>query len=283
MPVRSRGARLLFRVALLLALGCPGAPARAADAPRVVPGAPNLELPPPPPEAMPAAPSSPAPASPTGGGDAEPAPAEPAPAPGAPIVPDTLARSGRHQLAFGARFAYRLGDAGTAIPPAAGYGVVGSYAFTYARVAGVVDLSVGADFSSDRFATEEQGIDGTAMYSSTRVLSENEFILGQTFALAAGPIRPFATLGVGVGFGSFETVAPQYRVPNSAKGSETDTHLLGRAAAGLDIPVGSGWAVRLRANYTAVRRAAPYVTAAGPILPLFGDLLDIDVQAVYRF
>lgn len=227
----------------------------------------------------------------TGGGDAEPAPGEPAAAPppraGAPISSDTLAHAGRHQLAFGARFAYRLGDAGSAIPPAAGYGVAGSYAFTYARVADAVDLALGLDFSSDRFATGEQGMGSGGVtlgpYSSTRVLSENEFVLAQTFALSAGPVRPFASLGLGVGIGSFETVAPQFWSPNSMKGSETDTHLLGRAALGIDVLLGSGWALRLRGNYTAVRRAAPYPTAAGPTLPLFGDLLDIDVQAVYRF
>jgi len=273
---------------LLVALGLT-TPARAADAPVVVPGAPNLQLPPPPPDAIPQAAPATAGAPPeSAGGDAEPAPGEPAPSStGAPVISDSPARSGRHHLAFGARFAYRLGDAGQAISPAAGYGVVGSYDFTYARVGEAVDLSLGLDFSSDRFATGEQGMGGNnaalVAYDSTRVLSENDFLLVHTFALAAGPVRPFATLGLGLGIGSFESVAPQFRSPNSSKGSETDTHLLGRGTLGVEVPVGSGWAVRLRGDYTAVRRAAPFVTATGQTLPLFGDLLDIDVQAVYRF
>jgi len=285
MPIRSARP-----TAVLLALlcVCAGSRARAEDAPAIVPGAPNLQLPPPPPESAPQAAPAPPPAS--GGGDAEPAPGEPpaaSPSGGAPVVSDSPLRSGRHHLAFGARFAYRLGDAGKAISPAAGYGVVGSYYFTYARVGDAVDLALGVDFSSDRFATGEQGMGGNGAtvvaYSSTRVLSENDFLLEQMFALAAGPVRPFATLGLGVGIGSFESVDPRFTSPNSTKGSETDTHLLGRAALGLDVPVGSGWAVRLRGNYTAVRRAAPFVTGMGQTLPLFGDLLDIDVQAVYRF
>jgi len=282
----------------LLCLGGAGA-AAAGDAPVVVPGAPNLTLPPPPADNDPVPPPVPAlPVEPQGGGDAEPAPLSPAAEPprstsGAPVVSDTLARSGRHRVAFGLRFAYRLGDAGQAISPAAGYGIAGSYGFTYARVAEALELSAGVDFSSDRFATGEQGTtmndsgpmnsSATVNYGSTRVLSENDFILGQTFAFRSGPIRPFVTLGVGVGIGSFETVDPRFTPPQKTSGSETDTHLLGRGALGFDIAIGPSWAVCVRGNYTAVRHAAPYASGAGPILPLFGDLLDIDLQAVYRF
>ena len=84
------------------------------------------------------------------------------------MVSDALAHGARHQLAFGARFAYRLGDAGKAISPAAGYGVVGSYYFTYARLGDAVDLSLGVDFSSDRFATGEQGMGGNGATTFTR-------------------------------------------------------------------------------------------------------------------
>jgi len=274
--------RRIIVACVSLCLGGAGA-AVASDAPVVVPGAPNLTLPPPAPDSDPTPPpvASPPPET-QGGGDAEPAPLSPgSEAPrsrsGAPVISDTLPRSGRHRVAFGLRFAYRLGDAGQAISPPAGYGIAGSYGFTYARVAEVLDLSAGVDFSSDRFAAGEQGVTATGPYDSTRVLSENDFILAQTFALAAGPVRPFVVLGVGLGLGSFESVAPQYR------GQETDTHFLGRGALGLDIVVAPAWSVCLRGNYTAVRRAAPYVTNAGQTLPLFGDLLDIDVQAVYRF
>jgi len=262
---------------------CGASAAAAGDAPVVVPGAPNLALPPPPADSAPVPPPVAAPpVESQGGGDAEPAPLSPgAEAPrsttGAPVISDTLAPGGRHRVAFGVRFAYRLGDPGQTISPAAGYGVVGSYGFTYARVGETLDLSAGVDFSSDRFAAGEQGQAGPSLYDSTRVLSENNFILAQTFQLHAGPVRPFLVLGVGLGIGSFQSVAPQYR------GQETDTHLLGRGALGVDIVVAPAWSICLRGNYTAVRRAAPYVTDAGQTLPLLGDLLDIDVQAVYRF
>ena len=295
LPSTAARARLLFPAAVLLALVGPTTSARADDAPVVVPGAPNLQLSPPPPEAAPPPPSAPSPPA-TSGGDAEPAPGEPAPrvpSSGAPIVSDSPARGGRHHLAFGARFAYRLGDAGQAISPAAGYGVVGSYDFTYARVADALELAAGVDFSSDRFATSEQGTttsdggDGntpvSVSYGSTRVVSENNFIATQTFAFPAGPVRPFATLGVGAGIGSFETVDPRLKRSDQTTGSETDTHFLARGTLGLDVTVAGSWGVRLRGDYTAVRRAAPFVTGIGQTLPLFGDLLDIDVQAVYRF
>jgi hypothetical protein len=289
-------AYVTYLVACAAWLAVAGA-AMAKAAPTVVPGAPNLALPPPA-ESVPAAPPPEAPPAepPHGGGDAEPAPLSPAseaprPSTGAPPVSDTLAPSGRHRVAFGARFAYRLGDAGQAISPAAGYGIVGSYGFTYARVADAVELSASLDFASDRFATAEQGTttDGpgsgatTVTYSSTRVLSENDFVLGQTVAFPLGPVRPFLMLGVGVGVGSFETVDPQLRPANRTSGSETDTHLLGRGTLGLDIAVSPSWAVCVRGDYTAVRRAAPFPTPSGQALPLFGDLLDIDVQAVFRF
>jgi len=160
----------------------------------------------------------------------------------------------------------------------------------------VLELAAGVDFSSDRFATGEQGTttsDGdpnnptststTVTYGSTRVVSENNFIAAQTFALPLGSVRPFVTLGVGVGIGSFETVDPQLKSSLNTSGSETDTHLLGRGTLGMDIAVGPSWGIRLRGDYTAVRRAAPFMTGTGLALPLFGDLLDIDVQAVYRF
>jgi len=284
------------QAAVLLAVAFTFVAARASaeDAPAIVPGAPNLALPPPPPDAIPEASPPPQAAAPSGGGDAEPAPGEPAPRPpGAPVVADTLPHGGRHRLAVGARFAYRLGDAGQAISPAAGYGIVGSYDFTYARVGNRLELAAGVDFSSDRFATGEQGtttddtgpgnIPMTVTYSSTRVLSENNFIVAQTFALDAGSIRPFVMLGAGLGIGSFESVDPRYKPADKASGGETDTHLIGRAALGFDIPVGPAWSVRVRGDYTAVRRAAPFTTTAGVSVPLFGDLLDIDVAAGYRF
>jgi hypothetical protein len=262
------------------------------------PPPPEWGLPPPgaaaPPTGVPSEPASEAPSG--GGGDAEPAPpssggdAEPAPispAEGAPARAgadsDSLARGGRHRIAIAPRFAYRLGAAGRSIPPAAGYGVVGTFDFTYARPNDILELTLGVDFSSDRFATTEQGATTQAggepaTYASTRVISENSFILAQTFACRVGAVRPFVTLGVGAGFGYFDSVAVAYR-----PGHERDTQLLGRASVGLDILVSEIWGLTVRGDYTAARYTAPFVTETGQSLPLFGDVLDINVGALYRF
>ncbi len=218
-----------------------------------------------------------------GGGDAEPAPPVPgAPRAGGGASSDSGAAMGRHRVAVSARFAYRLGDAGRAVTPAAGYGIVGTYDFAYARPDDVIELAVGVDFSSDRFATGEQGV-GTqagvpASFSSTRVISENNFVLTHTVAFRVAPVRPFFALGVGVGVGYFDSVAPAYR-----PGYERDTHFLGRASLGLDLQVTEVWGITVRGDYTFVRGATAFMTDGGLALPLFGDVLDVNLGAAYRF
>jgi hypothetical protein len=197
-------------------------------------------------------------------------------------MPDGPPAKPRHRIAVMPRFAYRLGDAGRAISPAAGYGVGGTYEWTYARASREIELALGLDFSSDRFATAEQGLStqsGVATpYDSTRLIIESTFVLTHTVAFPVGPVRPFLTLGAGIGFGDLESVAPAYR-----PGSLHDRQLLGRAAVGLDVIVTRIWFATLRADYTAVRRADPLRLDAGGSLSVFGDVLDINVGLAYRF
>jgi hypothetical protein len=217
------------------------------------------------------------------GGDAEPAPSLPgAPRSGGGASSDSGDVTGRHRVAISARFAYRLGDAGRAVTPAAGYGIAGTYDFAYARPDDVIELAVGVDFSSDRFATGEQGVSTqvgvAATFSSTRVISENNFVLTHTVAFRVAPVRPFFALGAGVGVGYFDSVATAYR-----PGYERDTHFLGRASLGLDLRVTEVWSITLRGDYTFVRGASAFMTEGGLALPLFGDVLDINLGAAYRF
>lgn len=251
-------------------VGSPGA--GAAGSPSSTPPAAS------PPVSAPAAPAGDGPASsapppPPAGGDAEPAPI---------AVPDGAPTGPRHRIAFAPRFAYRLGDAGKAITPSAGYGVGGTFDWTYVRPAPEIELTIGVDFGSDRFGTSEQGVSlqaGTATpYASTRLILESTFVLTHTVAFHAGPIRPFLALGAGVGFGDLTSVAPAYK-----PGTLQDRQLLGRVSVGLDIVVTSIWFATLRADYTAVRRADPLVLETGGELPVFGDLLDINLGLAYRF
>jgi hypothetical protein len=221
------------------------------------------------------------------GGDAEAAPATPnaTPTRTPTAAAEAEAHWRRHRIAIGPRFSYRLGDAGRAVTPAPGYGVVGTFEVGYARPAPRLELALGLDFSSDLF-TKGEGVhqkDGT-LQSTSRVISESNFVLVHTAAASFGRARPFVTLGAGIGFGHFESFAPELGGGASSSGaaSSNDTHLLGRAAVGVDVSFGDTWSGSLRADYTAVRRASPIATPAGPA-PVFGDLLDVDVAFVYRF
>ncbi|HEY4395778.1 MAG TPA: hypothetical protein VGP64_17035 [Polyangia bacterium] len=258
---------------------CAAGAARAEAPPALFP---LPVAPPPPPEpgdGAAVAPLAPPAEPPSGGGDAEPAPL----APNAHPDEGMDSRNGRHRIAISPRFAYRLGDAGHGISPAAGYGIAGTFDFSYARPDELLELTIGVDFSSDRFATGEQGTTTTqngaaTTYASTRVISENDFLLTHTVGFRLGPVRPFFVLGLGLGVGYFDSVAPAY-----LPGKETDTHLLGRGSVGLDVAVSADWGLTVRADYTAVRDAASFTTQAGQTFTLFGDLLDIDLGAAYRF
>jgi hypothetical protein len=206
-------------------------------------------------------------------GDAEPAPG---------AMPDGPPLKTRHRIAVAPRFAYRLGDAGRTISPAAGYGVGGTFEWTYARPARQVELALGVDFASDRFATAERGVttqSGNAVpYDSTRLINESTFVLTHTVAFPAGPVRPFLTVGGGIGFGDFESIEVRYR-----PGSLQDRQLLGRVALGIDVVVTRIWFATLRVDYTAVRRTDRLLVESGGRLAVFGDLLDINLGLAYRF
>ena len=280
---RAKLAGLVLSLAFsTLAPGFPRAAAAALPAATDPEASSPLPRPADPPAVAPAAPEPPNPTAPPAGGQAEPAPigGDAEPAPGA--VPDGVPSKARHRLAVAPRFAYRLGEAGRAISPAAGYGVGGTYEWTYARASSEVELALGIDFGTDRFATSEQGVStqsGVATsYGSTRLIIDSTFVLTHTVAFPAGPVRPFLTVGAGIGFGDLDSVAELYR-----PGTLHDRQLLGRVAAGIDVIVSRIWFATLRADYTAVRRTDPLRLSAGGELPVFGDLLDISVGLAYRF
>lgn len=215
-------------------------------------------------------------------GDAEPAPVPPAPGEDEAAV----ARRQRHRVAVMPRFSYRLGDAGQAVSPAPGFGVGGTFERVYLRLAPSRSLraeaTLGVDFAHDRFATGEQGtvVVGTMprTFGATRVISETSFILIHTVALRAGRVRPYVTVGGGLGVGYFNSVAMEFD-PGSAR----DAHLLGRATAGVDVAVKRAVQVSLRVDYTAVRGVTRFVTSDGRSLPVFGDLFAIAMGIAYHF
>jgi len=179
-------------------------------------------------------------------------------------------------------FAYRLGEAGRAISPPHGYGLAGTLEVQYLKPWRGLEVALGIDFGFDRFATAEQGavrIGGEEQFfAATRVISETTFVLLHTVAVRAGAIRPYVSVGGGVGLGYFESSDVSLR-----PGTASDTHLLGRVSAGVDLAVTPFWAVTIRADYTAVRRSSPFITETGRSLPLFGDVFALGPGISYRF
>jgi hypothetical protein len=190
--------------------------------------------------------------------------------------------SGRDRIAVGARLGRRLGDAASAIPPGNGVGVVGTIELDYLHLGKSFAAALGVDFGYDRFATSEVGmvtVNGNVQtFGSTRVISETTFVLVHTAAVRVGRLRPYVSLGAGVGLGYFDSVAPTF-----SPGTARDTHLLGRAGLGLDVTVTDLWCLNVRADYTAVRGPSSLRTDDGRALPVFGDLLDLGAGIAYRF
>jgi hypothetical protein len=235
-----------------------------------------------------------------GGGDAEPAPAGSTPESGnaALLAAVEDGPPPRHRVSIMPRFAYRLGDAGRAVVPSTGFGVGGTIEISYLRVPGVRtgspstgprapsrvtwEAALGIDFAHDRFAISERGsvpIEGTeTTFASTRVVSETSFVLVHTAAARVGWVRPYLTLGGGLGLGYFDSAASDLR-PGSAR----EAHLLGRVAFGVDVTLAHSWIAAIRADYTAVRGASPMVTDTGRTLTIFGDLFDLGAGLAYRF
>jgi len=217
-------------------------------------------------------------------GDAEPAPPEPPP-PGLP--PDFAPRNARHRVAVSARFAYRLGAAAEQAGGHAGFGFGGTYEYTYATAASRLQLALGTDFSLDRFGSSEKGTltEGGVVttYDATRVILQNAFLLVHTAAADLGPVRPFVTVGAGLGVGNLQTVSPSFTTMTGSSTSFHDLQFLARASAGVDVVVTRVWRASLRVDYTAVRLADEIPTVSGTTLPAFVDLLDVNLGLIYRF
>jgi len=231
----------------------------------------------------PAVPPAPRMLPPVERGDAEPAPPEPPPA---GLPPDFAPRVARHRVAVSARFAYRLGTAAEEAGAHAGFGIGGTYEYTYATAASRLELALGTDFSLDRFGSAEKGTlsEGGVVttYDATRVILQNAFLLVHTAAAQLGPVRPFLTVGAGLGVGNLQTVSPSFTTTPSAT-SFHDTQFLARASAGVDVVVTRVWRASLRLDYTAVRLADRIPTVYGTTVPAFVDLLDVNLGLVYRF
>ena len=231
------------------------------------------------------APTDPGPTDPGPSAEQEPAhapgEAEPAPPPTNRPFDAADRRAPRRRVALMPRFAYRLGEAGRAVTPAPGYGLAGTIEIAYLRSPVGIEGLLGIDFSYDRFAAGEVGVvnDGMVrMFGYTRVISETSFILVHTAAVAVGPVRPYFTIGGGLGLGYFDSAAMELR-PGSAR----DAHFLGRASLGMDVTLGRTWSVAIRGDYTAVRGISPFVTSDGRPLALFGDLFGLGAGVAYRF
>lgn len=219
-------------------------------------------------------------------GDAEPAPA-PASAPsptGSALATGDSARAGaRHRIAVMPRYSYRLSSSGRAVTPSSGFGIGGTVETTYLRIAAGLEAAWGVDFSHDRFSSSEVGtvsVDNnqTATFRAPRVTSETSFVLVHTVAARAGRLRPYLTVGAGLGLGYFDSAALELQ-PGSAR----DAHALGRLALGVDVTVARDWCASMRAEYTAVRGVGVWTTDAGERLALFGDLFGIGAGIAYRF
>jgi hypothetical protein len=225
---------------------------------------------------------------------AEPAPPEPAPAPAAAPTPapsmPSAEPAGRppNALSIYGRFAYRVGDPGQTLGPAAGFSLGGSVERRYLALARGFELGGAIDFFYDRFAMDVTGstLDqngNTVPAPGTRTFTHTSFALLQTAALALDSIRPFAAVGAGVDIGYFSSPESDLR-----PGSQTAVMPLVRGALGIEVPIGGGVAVAVRADYTHLYNRPRYgTTPAGPglgaSLMFWGDLFDVGAGVVAHF
>jgi hypothetical protein len=215
--------------------------------------------------------------------------AEPAPAPASappPLLPPSAAALATpdNALSVHARFAYRLGNEGSRLGPAAGFSLGGSFERRYLVAPdGRFELGAAVDFFYDRFS---RGVTGSSMvapgqeqpFAAQRTLSQTSFALLQTAGLRAGPVRPFVAVGVGLTLAYFNTPEADLR-----PGTANATQPLGRAVAGVDIAVSHAASLTVRADYTHLWTRPTFVTTAGQSYDLFGDLFDMGLGMLVRF
>src|SRR3954451_12272413 len=112
---------------------------------------------------------------------APPPTAAPAP-PQQPVVSNPAPAAPPNGLTVSARFAYRVGDEGKSIGPAAGFSLGVTFERRYFASRGGVELAGAVDFFYDRFATAVVGsmMDATGQettFAADRTLSQTSFAL----------------------------------------------------------------------------------------------------------
>ncbi len=220
-------------------------------------------------------------------GDAEAAPASqhppsappPLPIGGAASAVDAWRQGPRHRIAVMPRYVHRLSGPGLAVTPSSGFGIAGTIEIAYLRAVAGLEAALGIDFSYDRFASGEvASVAFDSMPKTFRVTSETSFVLVHTASARVGRMRPYLSVGAGVGIGYFDSAAPELN-----PGTANDAHALGRVSAGLDMTMARVWSASIRADYTAVRGISSLVTSTGDRLALFGDLFGLGAGLAYRF
>lgn len=223
-----------------------------------------------------AAPAMPRP--PSGAPYAAPSPPPPSPIGSAVSAVDAWRQGPRHRIAVMPRYAHRLSGPGLAVTPSSGFGIVGTIEIAYLRAAAGLEAALGIDFSHDRFASGEVASVTLDNIKAFRVTSETSFVLVHTASARAGRMRPYLSVGGGVGIGYFDSSAPELD-----PGTTSEAHALGRVSVGLDVAIARVWSTSIRADYTAVRGVSSLVTSTGDRLALFGDLFGLGAGLAYRF
>lgn len=204
------------------------------------------------------------------------------PPPGSPTGSVSQTGSGRGRIAVAPRLALRVGHADKTVFPTGGIGLGGTLEFDYFRTAGGWEAALGIDFGFDRFRGDDHRMiavrDEPHVVVTSRVLSETTFLLVHTGAIQLGLVRPYLTVGGGIGLGYFDSLDPTLQ-----PGTDRQTHLLGRVSLGLDIAVWSPLLATIRADYTAVHGISSFQIDQGRTVILFGDVVDLGVGIAYRF
>ena len=218
-----------------------------------------------------------------------PAPASAPEAPAAPAAPKPVAAKPGpagppNGLAVQARFAYRVGDEGQSIGPAAGFSLGGTFERRVLASSGGFELGGAVDFFHHRSSTAVVGseMDATGQettFAADRTLSQTSFALLQTLGWRATDLRVFAAAGVGVTIGFFSSPELELR-PGSTSASQP----IVRGVAGVEIAMSATTGIVLRVDYThAFTRPTFTSTTTATTYSLFGDILDVGAGLLVRF
>jgi hypothetical protein len=215
---------------------------------------------------------------------AEQAPPPPAaPPPQQPVLTQPAPAAPPNGLTVSARFAYRVGDEGKSIGPAAGFSLGGTFERRYFASRGGVELAGAVDFFYDRFSTGVVGstTDATGLettFDASRILSQTSFALLQTVGWRAAELRVFAAAGAGVTIGYFSSPEVDLR-----PGSKTAAQPIARGVAGVEVALSGTTGVIVRADYTHAFTRPTFTTSVATRYSLFGDILDVGAGLLVRF